>query len=136
LGLAISRELAYLLGGEIQLRSAPGVGSTFILYLPLRYVGPSEAALPATEDGKVTSIATAMPAVHVLVDRPTVPISDDRESGVDGVTAAAYAEDLQGNIEALVEPLKLKRYRRSWRSHALPSSPSTSTNGFRRTLTS
>jgi len=30
---------------------------------------------------------------------------------VDGVTAAAYAEDLQGNIEALVERLKLKRYR-------------------------
>ncbi len=80
LGLAISRELAYLLGGEIQLRSRPSVGSTFILYLPLRYVGPSEAALPVTRDSKVTSIATAMPAVHVVVDRPTVQIPDDRET--------------------------------------------------------
>jgi HAMP domain-containing protein/CheY-like chemotaxis protein/signal transduction histidine kinase len=75
LGLAISRELSNLLGGEIQLRSAPEMGSTFTLYLPLRYVGPSTAPKPAAAVSMQAMYAPSPPAVP---ERPIEQIPDDR----------------------------------------------------------
>jgi CheY-like chemotaxis protein len=75
LGLAISRELANLLGGEIRLQSKPGVGSTFTLFLPLAYTGPTQR-LPAGAD----SVARPPHAVPVLsIAKAEEGVSDDRE---------------------------------------------------------
>ncbi len=49
LGLSISREIAGLLGGELQVRSVPGGGSTFTLFLPLRAASAPVLAHPVAQ---------------------------------------------------------------------------------------
>ncbi len=53
LGLSISRRLATLLGGGITVQSAVGVGSTFTVTIPLRYVATPP---PATLDEPVAGL--------------------------------------------------------------------------------
>jgi CheY-like chemotaxis protein/signal transduction histidine kinase len=91
LGLAISRELANLLGGEIQLHSTPGQGSTFVLYLPIKYVGPAAiAASPSTAPQQQPQPPAVLAAV---AERPIEQIDDDRHDVEPGDMILLVVED-------------------------------------------
>ena len=56
LGLTISRQLAELLGGFLEVESEPGIGSCFMLTLPATPADPEEAPQPSTAPLSLTDL--------------------------------------------------------------------------------
>jgi signal transduction histidine kinase/DNA-binding response OmpR family regulator/HAMP domain-containing protein len=116
LGLSISREIARLLGGELQVRSKPGEGSTFTLYVPLATASEFEHAVvgtPARYDNSGAVVPTALPTgfevnddrdelgkdpfVLIVEDDPTfaaILLDAAHEAGIKGVVSTAGAGTL------------------------------------------
>lgn len=107
LGLPLSRKLAELLGGIVEVRSVIGQGSTFVLSIPVHYGGvtpPPEPIVPALEPGKKlilivednpeTAFVYARYLTGASFQVQTVPSTDEAKKFIQVLRPSAIILDL------------------------------------------
>jgi signal transduction histidine kinase/HAMP domain-containing protein/DNA-binding response OmpR family regulator len=96
LGLTISRELAQLLGGELIVHSEVDRGSTFVLYLPLRYRGSAAGISGNRQAGEAEAQGQVSRPDYLRLSEPAQPLNDlvdDRDIVVPGDQVLLIVED-------------------------------------------
>lgn len=113
LGLAISRELVQAMGGEIGVDSAPGVGTDFVVLLPLQ-TDPSEPRLPMPDGQPVEAHAGIVYAFDTDTGTQT-----DADASAPHALAVLLVEDDAVVAEVVTDLMRLRGHRVVHAAHGL-----------------